>query len=355
VADVNGSGSFTGPRTSEIGTDWRHRLACLDEDPELFFPVGTSGPAAAQLVRAKAVCSRCPVTTACLNWSLATGQGTGVWGGRSEAERRDRGATQREARPGSIIAVQGRAAPPPETTSDRKRVRAGRIRYATGEAMVLKHHEGPHQGRQGGEGEEEAGVVALLRPDAYLRREWAHGTSSVRRTSQGSSGVESARRDDRDLTSPETPVRQEARRRGSRMVSEGQKLVTCANRSSPPATPSRSCRPLRGARDRQWPVQAVRSSGTCMRSRTAAGGPSLTTDRIHPPPHKAPQTGHPMNTPTTSATPTPAADPGRGCAACPHPWDAHDRIGMRYCSATTAAGAQRGCVCVGATGPPSRP
>ena len=42
--------------------DWRHDAICRDEDPELFFPVGTSGPALMQIAEAKSVCRRCPVT-----------------------------------------------------------------------------------------------------------------------------------------------------------------------------------------------------------------------------------------------------------------------------------------------------
>jgi len=68
--------------------DWRHRAICRDEDPELFFPVGNSGPALLQIAEAKAVCERCPVINECLNWALETGQDAGVWGGLSEDERR---------------------------------------------------------------------------------------------------------------------------------------------------------------------------------------------------------------------------------------------------------------------------
>lgn len=68
--------------------DWRDRAACRDEDPELFFPVGTTGPALAQEAQAKAVCHRCTVASDCLSWALSTGQDAGVWGGMSEDERR---------------------------------------------------------------------------------------------------------------------------------------------------------------------------------------------------------------------------------------------------------------------------
>ena len=41
--------------------DWRHEAACRDEDPELFFPIGNTGPALMQIEEAKAVCRRCSV------------------------------------------------------------------------------------------------------------------------------------------------------------------------------------------------------------------------------------------------------------------------------------------------------
>ena len=68
--------------------DWRHHAVCRDEDPELFFPIGTSGPALLQVEQAKAVCRRCTVTEECLSWALESGQDAGVWGGMSEDERR---------------------------------------------------------------------------------------------------------------------------------------------------------------------------------------------------------------------------------------------------------------------------
>ena len=82
--------------------DWRDKAACLTADPELFFPVGNTGPAVDQIEKAKAVCGRCTVTEICLQYALETGQDSGVWGGLSEDERRalKRRAARARAPPG---------------------------------------------------------------------------------------------------------------------------------------------------------------------------------------------------------------------------------------------------------------
>ncbi|WP_030741425.1 WhiB family transcriptional regulator [Streptomyces sp. NRRL S-31] len=75
--------------------NWRDHAACRQEDPDLFFPIGTTGPAQVQTEQAKAVCGRCPVREQCLDWALDTDQSIGVWGGTTELERR---ALRRRAR-----------------------------------------------------------------------------------------------------------------------------------------------------------------------------------------------------------------------------------------------------------------
>jgi len=68
--------------------DWRHRAECRGLDGELFFPTGNTGPHKVQIEEAKKVCRRCPVEIRCLGWALTTGQDSGIWGGRTEDERR---------------------------------------------------------------------------------------------------------------------------------------------------------------------------------------------------------------------------------------------------------------------------
>jgi WhiB family redox-sensing transcriptional regulator len=57
-------------------------------DPELFFPEGTEGPAIEAVARAKRVCGACEVRARCLDWALSHEAHFGVWGGRTEEERR---------------------------------------------------------------------------------------------------------------------------------------------------------------------------------------------------------------------------------------------------------------------------
>lgn len=89
---IGGSVALTISRTLDIteepDDDWRDVAACRDTDPDLFFPVGTTGPAIEQIESAKAVCDACDAKSPCLEFALITNQDSGVWGGTSEEERR---------------------------------------------------------------------------------------------------------------------------------------------------------------------------------------------------------------------------------------------------------------------------
>lgn len=82
--------------------EWRDHALCRDTDPDLFFPVGTTGHALVTIDHAKMVCAQCTVTQECLDYALDTNQDSGVWGGLSEEERRairrQRAAARRAAR-----------------------------------------------------------------------------------------------------------------------------------------------------------------------------------------------------------------------------------------------------------------
>jgi WhiB family redox-sensing transcriptional regulator len=78
--------------------DWWRSAACLEADPELFFPVTAHGPGAGEIARAKAVCAACRVRCQCLQYALATHQVHGVWGGTTEDERQLHARRERDQR-----------------------------------------------------------------------------------------------------------------------------------------------------------------------------------------------------------------------------------------------------------------
>lgn len=67
-------------------TPWREAAACLDtQDDVSFFPDNQDLGA---IVKAKAICSTCPVSDVCLTWAIETNQSEGIWGGHTAKERR---------------------------------------------------------------------------------------------------------------------------------------------------------------------------------------------------------------------------------------------------------------------------
>lgn len=77
------------PVTSGVRSlGWMSRGACLQADPELFFPTAAvTGPVALQVEAAKAVCGPCAVRANCLSYAL-TAMPEGIWGGTTLEERR---------------------------------------------------------------------------------------------------------------------------------------------------------------------------------------------------------------------------------------------------------------------------
>lgn len=65
-----------------IGPGWQAHGKCTTEDPELLFVVG------AEQNTAKRMCNGCDAVNDCLAHALDNNIETGVWGGRTERERR---------------------------------------------------------------------------------------------------------------------------------------------------------------------------------------------------------------------------------------------------------------------------
>jgi WhiB family redox-sensing transcriptional regulator len=66
-----------------MNQSWRTKGACRGLDPQIFFPLEDD-----EADQAKAVCRECAVQESCLEHALGVREKDGVWGGRTERERR---------------------------------------------------------------------------------------------------------------------------------------------------------------------------------------------------------------------------------------------------------------------------
>lgn len=66
-----------------MSESWMDHGNCVGESPNLFFPSSGVG-----VEKARRICQECLVQEACLSYALGNRIKHGVWGGRSERERR---------------------------------------------------------------------------------------------------------------------------------------------------------------------------------------------------------------------------------------------------------------------------
>jgi WhiB family transcriptional regulator, redox-sensing transcriptional regulator len=84
--------------TARGRTDWREAGACAHADPDLFFPISSTGRALPQITKAKAICAECPVRRSCLEYALEHDLVHGIWGGTTPEDRQAWRRQQRRAR-----------------------------------------------------------------------------------------------------------------------------------------------------------------------------------------------------------------------------------------------------------------
>lgn len=76
----------------EIPVEWQVRAACRGPQAVVFFPPSTPERRDEKRFReesAKAICAGCAVRDDCLSYALSIREQHGIWGGLSEAERRE--------------------------------------------------------------------------------------------------------------------------------------------------------------------------------------------------------------------------------------------------------------------------
>lgn len=82
-----------GPQVLDKPIEWQALGNCFGVDPELFYP-----QRGGDVAQAKAVCAECVVRDDCLEYALTEPvERFGIWGGRSEQERKALRAERRNA------------------------------------------------------------------------------------------------------------------------------------------------------------------------------------------------------------------------------------------------------------------
>jgi len=77
--------------------EWMERAACAGDDINLWFP--EPGDSSAVIKAAKRICAGCPVRIQCLDYALQYDGMPGIWGGKTQRERRKLFAERLRATP----------------------------------------------------------------------------------------------------------------------------------------------------------------------------------------------------------------------------------------------------------------